>query len=93
MVLCSVLLPEPSFTVSTGINGFVEPNFHFYEVDYPLLDQALANFQTKLPFNAEEKSLIARCREKRISRVLLSEERVGQTVWAPHFLQETALIS
>lgn len=83
---CAVPLPEPGFTISTGINGFVEPNFHFYEVNYPLLDQALANFQAKLPFNAEEHSIIARCREMRISRVLLSEERVRQTVWDPAFL-------
>lgn len=83
---CVVILSEPTFTVYTGINGFVEPNFHFYEVDYPRLDQALANFQAKLPFNAEENSIIARCREKRISRILLSEERVRQTVWDSAFL-------
>jgi hypothetical protein len=86
MVLCTDLLPESGFTVSTGINGFVEPNFHFYEVNYPRLDKALANFQAKLAFNAEEKSIIARCREKRISRILLSEERVRQTVWDSAFL-------
>jgi hypothetical protein len=86
VLLCAVLLPESGFTVSTGINGFVEPNFNFYEVNHPRLDQALANFQAKLPFNAEENSIIARCREKRISRILLSEERVRQTVWDSAFL-------
>ena len=84
--VCTVLLPELGFTVSTGINGFVEPNFHFYEVNYPRLDQSLANFQAKLPFNAEEKSLVTRCRECRISRTLLSEERVRETVWGSAFL-------
>lgn len=88
VLLCAVLLSETGFTVSTGINGFVEPNFNFYEVDYPLLDQALANFQANLPFNAEEKSIIARCRERRISRILLSEERARQTVWDSAFLTE-----
>lgn len=68
-----------SSVCENGINGFVEPNFNFYEVNHPRLDQALANFQAKLPFNAEENSIIARCREKRISRILLSEERVRQT--------------
>lgn len=86
MVCTGALLPEPDFTVSTGINGFVEPNFHFYDVNYPLLDQALANFQAKLPFNAEDKSLVTRCREKRISRVLYSEERVRDTVWGSALL-------
>lgn len=86
MVLCTALLPELGFTVSTGINGFVEPNFHCYEINYPRLDKALADFQAKLGFNAEDKSIIARCRERRISRILLSEERVRQTVWNSAFL-------
>jgi hypothetical protein len=85
-MVCTVLLPEPDFTISTGINGFVEPNFLFYEVNYPLLDQALANFQATLSFNAEEKLLVARCRERRISRILLNEERLRETVWGPAFL-------
>ena len=88
-MVCPVLLPEPDFTASAGINGFVEPNFHSYEVNYPLLDQALANFQAKLPFNAEEKSLVVRCRERRISRILLSEERLRETVWSSAFLIES----
>ncbi|KAI9462361.1 hypothetical protein BJY52DRAFT_1221991 [Lactarius psammicola] len=74
-----------SSVCENGINGFVEPNFHFYEVNYLRLDRALANFQAKLPFNAEEKSLVARCRERRISRILLSEERVKETVWGSAF--------
>jgi len=68
------------FTVSSGINGFVEPNFHFYKVNYPRLDKALANFQAELPFNAEENSLVFRCREMQISRILLCEQRVKETV-------------
>jgi hypothetical protein len=52
---CVVILSEPSFTVYTGINGFVEPNFHFYEVDYPRLDQALANFQAQVAIQCRRK--------------------------------------
>lgn len=85
-MVCTILLPESDFTVATGINGFVEPNFHYFEVNYPRLDHALANFQAKLPFNPEEISIVTRCRDMRIRRILLTEERVRETVWRSTFL-------
>ncbi|KAI0308000.1 hypothetical protein B0F90DRAFT_1813347 [Multifurca ochricompacta] len=68
-----------SSVCENGINSFVEPNFHVYDVNYPRLDRALANFQSMLPFSAEEESLVIRCRERRISRIRLCEERVWET--------------
>jgi hypothetical protein len=74
-------------TVFTGINSFVEPNFHVYEVHYPRLDKALANFQAKLPFNPEEELLVHRCRERRISRTQLCEEKIAEAVRGYAFLK------
>ena len=78
---------KPYFTVFTGINSFVEPNFHVYEVHYPHLDRALANFRAKLSFNAEDELLVHRCREQRISRIQLCEEKIGEAVRGYAFLK------
>jgi len=80
-------LIESNFTVSAGINSFVEPNFHVFEVHYPRMDQALANFRAKLPFNAEEDLLVHRCREMRISRIQLCEEKIREAVRGYAFLK------
>lgn len=64
----------------TGLNCFVEPDFHVYDVHYPRLDRALANFQSMLSFGVEEELLVMRCREGRMSRIRLSEEGVRETV-------------
>jgi hypothetical protein len=89
MVRVASVLMESSFTVSAGINSFVEPNFHVYEVHYARLDKALANFRAKLPFNAEEELLIHRCREMRISRMQLCEEKIREAVRGYAFLKGT----
>ncbi|KAI0001825.1 hypothetical protein BJV77DRAFT_16959 [Russula vinacea] len=68
-----------SSVCENGINSFVEPNFLVYEVHYPCIDRALANFRANLPFSAEEELLVHRCREKRISRIQLCEEQVQET--------------
>ena len=63
-----------------GLNSFVEPNFLVYEVHYPRLDKALAKFRSMLSFGVEEDFLVTRCREGRMSRIRLSEERVEEMV-------------
>jgi hypothetical protein len=83
------VLVESYFTVSAGINSFVEPNFHVYDVHYPLIDKALANFRAKLLFNAEEELLVHRCRERRISRTQLCEEKIKEAVRGYAFLKGT----
>jgi len=76
-MVCTVPTPAgTSFTSSTGINSFVEPNFHVYEVYYPRIEEALAKFRAKLRLGAKEGLLIDRCREQRISRIQLCEEQV-----------------
>lgn len=77
----------------TGINSFVEPNFLVYEVHYPPLDRALANFGAKLPFGAEKELLVQQCREKRIGRVQLCEEQVREAVGVHTSLGRLALIN
>jgi proteasome activator subunit 4 len=79
-------------TTVTGLNSFVEPNFLVYEVHYPLLDKALAKFQSMLSFGAEEKLLVMRCREGRMSRIRLSEEGVRETVCRYSFYEVIILI-
>jgi proteasome activator subunit 4 len=71
---------QPYLTAVTGINSFVEPNFLVYEVHYPPIDRALANFRAKLPFGAEKELLVQQCRERRISRVQLCDEQVREAV-------------
>lgn len=71
---------HPYLTAVTGINSFVEPNFLVYEVHYPPIDRALANFRAKLLFSAEKELLIKKCREGRISRIQLCEEQVKEAV-------------
>jgi hypothetical protein len=83
---------QPYLTAVTGINSFVEPNFLVYEVHYPPLDRALANFCAKLPFSAEKDSLVQQCREMRISRVQLCEEQVREAVGVHTSLGRLALI-
>jgi proteasome activator subunit 4 len=80
------------FTTVTGLNSFVEPNFLVYEVHCPLLDRALAKFQSMLSFGVEEKLLVTRCREGRMSRIRLSEERVRETVCRHSFYEVIILI-
>jgi len=67
-----------SSVCENGLNSFVEPNFHVYEVHYPYLDRAMANFRSKLPFNPEEDLLVHRCKERRISRIQLCEEQIRE---------------
>ncbi len=92
MVRASPVFTQPYFTVVTGINSFVEPNFLVYEVHYPPIDRALANFRAKLPFSAKEDLLVQHCREKRISRIQLCEEQVRETVGVHASLGRLALI-
>jgi len=80
MVLRPLVPITPYFTHFTGINSFVEPNFHVYEVHHPLLDRALIKFRANLPFNAEEGLLVDRCREGRIGRIQLCEEQIKEAV-------------
>jgi proteasome activator subunit 4 len=80
MVRTTFAPTQPYFTAVIGINSFVEPNFLVYEVHYPPVDRALADFRAKLPFSAEEGLLVQHCREKRISRIQLCEEQVTETV-------------
>jgi hypothetical protein len=68
------------FTHFSGINSFIEPNFHVYEVHHPLLDRALANYRANLPFSVEEGLLVDRCREGRIKRIQLCEEQIKEAV-------------
>ncbi|KAI0274846.1 hypothetical protein BC834DRAFT_814888 [Gloeopeniophorella convolvens] len=72
-----------------GINSFVEPNFHVYEVDHPRLDQALARFKHRIPFDEDDASLVSRCTERRVDRIRLSGERVHETVL---MREKTALV-
>jgi hypothetical protein len=92
MVRATPFPTQPYFTTVTGINSFVEPNFLVYEVHYPRIDRALANFRAKLPFSAEEESVVHRCRERRISRIQLCEEQVRETVGMYVCLGRLALI-
>lgn len=82
----------PYLTAVTGINSFVEPNFLVYEVHYPPIDRALANFSAKLPFGAEKELLIQQCREKRISRIRLCDEQVREAVGVNTFFRMLGLI-
>ena len=88
MVRAPLVLMELYFTAFTGLNSFVEPNFHVYEVHYPCLDRAIANFRSKLPFNPEEDLLVHRCKERRISRIQLCEEQIREAVRGYTFLEE-----
>lgn len=92
MVRANPVPTQPYLTLVTGINSFVEPNFLVYEVHYPCIDRALANFRANLPFSAEEELLVHRCREKRISRIQLCEEQVQETVGVHASLRRLALI-
>ncbi|KAH9982676.1 hypothetical protein BGW80DRAFT_1433981 [Lactifluus volemus] len=66
-----------SSVCENGLNSFVEPNFLVYEVQYPRLVKSLANFRSMLSFGVEEDLLVTRCREGRMSRIRLSEERTS----------------
>jgi proteasome activator subunit 4 len=92
MVRATPVPTQPYFTTVTGINSFVEPNFLVYDVHYPCIDRALANFRAKLPFSAEEELVVHRCSERRISRIQLCEEQVRETVGVHVFLGMLALI-
>jgi hypothetical protein len=92
MVRAIPVVIQPYLTVVTGINSFVEPNFLVYEVDYPPIDRALANFRAKLPFSAEKALLVQQCKERRISRVQLCEEQVREAVRVHISLGRLALI-
>jgi hypothetical protein len=92
MVRAPLVLMDLYFTTFTGLNSFVEPNFHVYEVHYPYLDRAMANFRSKLPFNPEEDLLVHRCKERRISRIQLCEEQIREAVRGYTFLEEVPLI-
>jgi hypothetical protein len=82
----------PYLTAVTGINSFVEPNFLVYEVHYPPIDRALANFCAKLPFGTEKDLLVQQCRERRISRIQLCDEQVREAVRVHTSLGRLALI-
>src|SRR5260370_34943093 len=79
MVRTTFVPTQPYFTTVIGINSFVEPNFLFYEVHYPPVDRALADFRAKLPFSAEAGLLFRHCSERRRSRIQLCEEQVTET--------------
>jgi hypothetical protein len=91
MVLRPPVPIAPYLTHFTGINSFVEPNFHVYEVHHPILDRALSNFRANLPFNAEEGLVVDRCREGRIMRIQLCEEQIKEAVRWQYILLEGAL--
>jgi proteasome activator subunit 4 len=52
----------------------------------------LANFRAKLPFNAESELLVQQCREKRIGRVQLCDEQIGEAVGVYSSLGRLTLI-
>lgn len=92
MVRAIPVSTQSCLTAVTGINSFVEPNFLVYEVHYPPIDRALANFRAKLPFSAEMELLVQQCSERRISRVQLCEEQVREAVGVHTSLWRIALI-